>query len=274
MEDKKLNNFCNLGCGNRYHPDWINIDFTSSSSNVISYNLLKGIPYPDNSFDVVYHNNVLEHFQKDKAIFFISECYRVLKKGGVLRVVVPNLENIVQEYVVNISKAMTGDKIAEANYDWIMLEMYDQTVRNIGGGEMAKYLMQENIVNECYIFDRCGNVVKDIRNSFMNSSNKKQFQKGKLFRIIFRSLKRGILQLNNTIGGKRYQIGKFRLSGEVHQWMYDRFSLKRLFEQTGFKDIEVKNAFESNIQNWNTFQLDVKDGAAHAPQSLYMEGFK
>ena len=50
----------NLGCGDRYHPDWTNINFTSTGGGVIAHNLKQGIPFPDESFDVVYHSHVLE----------------------------------------------------------------------------------------------------------------------------------------------------------------------------------------------------------------------
>lgn len=38
--------------------------------------------------------------------------------------------------------------ISTANYDWIMLEMYDQTVRNYSGGQMAEFLKQPHLINE------------------------------------------------------------------------------------------------------------------------------
>lgn len=91
-------NYLNVGCGGKFHKDWVNVDMTSNSKDVIVANLLKGIPFPDNSFDVVYHSQVLEHFPKEKARDFIKECFRVLKPDGIIRVVVPDLENIVNEY--------------------------------------------------------------------------------------------------------------------------------------------------------------------------------
>ena len=84
----------NLGCGGRFHPEWTNIDFYSSGGAVIAHDLNLGIPFPDSSFDVVYHSHVLEHFPKAKARRFIAECVRVLKPGGILRVVVPDLEDL------------------------------------------------------------------------------------------------------------------------------------------------------------------------------------
>ena len=85
-------NYLNVGCGKKFHPAWTNVDMASSSPHVEVHNLLHGFPYPDNQFDIVYHSQVLEHVPKDKAPAFVRECLRVLKPGGVLRVVVPDLE--------------------------------------------------------------------------------------------------------------------------------------------------------------------------------------
>ena len=92
--------YLNVGCGKKFSTDtiWENIDMVSHSKHVRSYNLIKGFPYSDNSFDAVYHCQVLEHIPKEEAANFLKECLRVLKPGGILRVVVPDLQNIMQEY--------------------------------------------------------------------------------------------------------------------------------------------------------------------------------
>lgn len=48
----------------------------------------EAIPYPDDSFDIVYSSNVLEHVGDPAAV--LDEALRVLKPGGRLLVVVPN----------------------------------------------------------------------------------------------------------------------------------------------------------------------------------------
>ncbi len=266
------NKLLNLGCGNRFHIDWVNLDFVSNSEFVMQHNLLKGIPFPNDYFDACYHNNVLEHFSKSQAQSLIKECHRVLKKKGVIRVVVPDLEGIVLEYFKNLSKAINGDKAAEANYDWIMLEMYDQSVRTEGGGDMAKYLMQRELLNEQYVIDRCGNVVKEIRKNYLDFYSLKK--KKNPLKEYFKAMRNWGIKFNKEILNKKYYLGKYRMSGEVHQWMYDRFSLKRLLENNGFTNVEITTPFESKIANWAKYELDVGNGNVHAPNALYMEGIK
>jgi ubiquinone/menaquinone biosynthesis C-methylase UbiE len=48
---------------------------------------IKKIPFPDNTFDVIFSNGVLEHFREPIPI--VQEQMRVLKKGGVLVFAVP-----------------------------------------------------------------------------------------------------------------------------------------------------------------------------------------
>jgi hypothetical protein len=71
--------------------------------------------------------------------------------------------------------------------------------------------------------------------------------------------------------------GDTRKIGQIHQWMYDRFSLKRILEHAGFIDIRMESADTSRIANWKDYFLDTcKDGSIYNPNpgSLYMEGMK
>ena len=89
----------NFGCGLRFSSNWENIDFHSDNSQVKRVNLLAGFPYPDSSFEAVYSSHVLEHFDRDQGRFLVAESYRLLRKGGVFRVVVPDLQGSCNEYL-------------------------------------------------------------------------------------------------------------------------------------------------------------------------------
>src|SRR6266550_5078835 len=144
--------YVNLGCGSRYHPDWINIDISPSDPNIIAADLSRGIPLPDDDCDVVYHSHLLEHLRPPQALRFLQECRRVLKPGGVLRVAVPDLEQICLAYLRKLEAAAKGDEGAAHDYDWMLIEMYDQTVREQSGGLMLGYLSQAEIPNETFIY--------------------------------------------------------------------------------------------------------------------------
>ncbi len=280
----------NLGCGRRYHPDWVNIDFKSHSDTVIGHNLYQGIPAENNTHDLVYHSHLLEHFPKDHAPKFLQECRRVLKPGGVLRVVVPDLEGIIQQYMTSLEKALAGKPGWDTNYDWMMLELLDQTVRQSPGGAMATYLKQEGIPNANFVIQRLG--VEATRLMGAKTSNIKRHSTGPspsgvkqwvetwvkpVYRLLRYSAYRRETMLK-TVLGQEYetlQLGRFRQRGEVHQWMYDRYSLKRLLEQCGFVDIVQRTATDSYIADWASFNLDTEpDGSTYKPDSLFMEARK
>ena len=267
--------YLNLGCGNKFHPDWVNVDFVSTGEGVIAHNLLSGIPMPDNKFEVVYHSHVLEHFQRDDAFKFIQECYRVLRPGGIIRIAIPDLEQIARNYLEQMELALKGDKAAESNYDWMVLEMYDQTVRNAEGGNMLKYLGSD-IPNEAFIYKRIGEEGKMFREMLLSQKNQPAHKAKKKLTRFFKPkyLKNKIKDLVLGSDKSYTEIGKFRKGGEIHQWMYDRYSLGRLLKSAGFKNPEVKSAFESNIPDWNSFGLDLHDNKVRKPDSLFMEAYK
>ncbi len=104
----------NLGCGNRYLQGWTNVDFLPMPPDVQGHNLLKGIPYPDATFDVAYHSHILEHFTAQDGLRFLKECQRVLKPDGILRVAVPDLESIATSYLTCLKRVTAGDRIRRA----------------------------------------------------------------------------------------------------------------------------------------------------------------
>ncbi|MEO6424213.1 MAG: methyltransferase domain-containing protein [Bacteroidia bacterium] len=266
--------YLNLGCGTHYSlaKEWTNIDFSSSGPGVIAHNLLKGIPFNDNSFDLVYHSHVLEHFSKEDGENLIAECYRVLKPGGILRVVIPDLEMIARNYLKYFDEGVKNpnDELIRANYEWMKLEMYDQTVRNYGGGDLAKYLFKKNIINESFVFERIGEEGKAIRNNYLESEKK---GKHKARVGIKQKIKTLFLKLMG-IDIKAYYIGKFRLGGEIHQWMYDRYSLSKLLELKGGKETIVQSAFTSYLKAWADYGIDGKNNSVRKPDSLFVESIK
>jgi predicted SAM-dependent methyltransferase len=246
----------NIGCGSRFHGDWINMDVMPLDPAIRKIDALSGIPVETGSADVVYHSHLLEHLPKQMAPAFIAECFRVLKEGGLIRVVVPDLEQIARQYTEQLEKALKNEKGAEARYDWMMLEMFDQTVRNFPGGEMLRYWQQENIPEKEFIMKRVGSEAKWVMEAVQNNRNSRH-------------------GLNTSEETDPVKIGQFRLSGEIHQWMYDRYSLGRLLKQAGFREVRLCRADESSIPGFNSYLLDTEaDGAVRKPDSLFMEAIK
>lgn len=273
----------NCGCGNRYHDEWTNVNFYSSGKDVIAYDLLNGIPFQNEMFDVVYHSHVIEHFSKENAFKFLIECNRVLKPNGVIRVVFPDLEQIVHHYIRLLTELKNGNMEFESDYDWIMLELYDQTVRNVSGGNMFRYFVRETIPNEEFVLKRCGTEAKALieagKRQFAEESIKRSLLKNtgqSASKSLLKKIKRKITKIiSNDKYSENYFIGKFRMGGEIHQCMYDSFSLSRLLEQTGFKNIIVRDAHTSYVDGWQKYNLDTEsDGSVYKPDSGYVEALR
>jgi predicted SAM-dependent methyltransferase len=277
--------YLNLGCGLRFHPDWTNINFTKTGKDVFVYDLNRGIPFPDNSFDVVYHSHILEHFPKSQAMFFVTECFRVLKPQGILRIAVPDLEQIVKTYLLCLEKVEFNSQEWQQNYEWILLEMFDQAVRNVSGGEMAKFIYRQDLINQEFITRRSGIKIPTMSPENLSKETTNIIQKNLIRNIVkhiyrffkYDDYRRVFFQrlLLNKEEFEALQIGKFRQTGEVHQWMYDYYSLSLLLQKCGFGQIKKQTASESYILNWTSFNLDTEsDGSVYKPDSLFIEAIK
>lgn len=275
--------FVNLGCGSRHHPQWLNIDQWVPDSSIQGHDLGKGVPLADESVDVLYHSHVLEHFDRVAAAAFLDECFRVLKPNGVIRVVVPDLEKMARLYLQALEESLCGSEQWKRNYDWLLLEMYDQAVREKPGGGITDYFRSGVIPNRDFILERMGAVpVERLLEALRGESAERApvaFRREKRKRWKAPSVARvKELALRLILSKRDYaclKAGRFRHSGEVHKWMYDRYSLGAMLERAGFRHVCQRSAFESAIPGWREFHLDTEpDGSIYKPDSLYMEAVK
>ncbi len=268
----------NIGCGSSFHPEWTNVDLVSSSPNVQSHDIRKGLPYSNGYFDACYSSHVLEHQSQSDAKSLISECFRVLKPQGVIRVVVPDLESIVRSYLHTLEQVEAGIMEAEPDYTWMTLELLDQMVRSSKGGEMINYLSSPNLQNKQFVKSRIG---WEAEQNWLQQEEKTNWQKlkSKSWSWLLYNLRIYLARNIVTItAGKEAKLafdeGLMRNTGEIHRWMYDRFSLRRLLSKVGFKDVLVCRADESRIPKFNTYSLDMVEGVVRKPDSLFIEGIK
>jgi predicted SAM-dependent methyltransferase len=117
----------NLGCGLQAPDGWINVDgswnarlakhprirrlfsflhFVAKdkaeipwSSKIYIHDVRKPLPFSDCSARAIYTSHLLEHLYFEAGRQLILESFRVLAGGGILRVVVPDLNAMVREYL-------------------------------------------------------------------------------------------------------------------------------------------------------------------------------
>ena len=265
----------NLGCGPCYNKEWINIDFVAISEDVIAHDLSRGIPFPDDEFDAVYHSHLLEHFDVTTAHVFMRECHRVLRLNGIIRVVVPDLEAIATAYLEQLRNCADNAAGSDANYDWMMLELLDQVVRDHPGGGVAAFLSRPVIPNKDFILSRIGSYEPERFWNPPTTTPKRRSLPETGRQILLRIAKNLVMVTAGRDARRAFDQGLFRKSGEVHLWMYDQYSLGRLLRRSGFTDVRQYKASESMMPGFAAYNLDtLPDGSSRKGDSLFMEGRK
>ena len=121
--------YINIGCGSQPINGWINYDYNKfifvarisilryflrhsnflpegyklfmdqvREKNIRFANAGKHIPEKDNSVDILYSSHMLEHLDKAETDIFLREAKRVIVPGGIIRIVVPDFDNLINEY--------------------------------------------------------------------------------------------------------------------------------------------------------------------------------
>lgn len=120
----------NFGCGPIQPPKWINVDGsirawsvshlslldrllialhlfppTEYNSRIFFHRFTKSLPWRDNSIDVIYAGEVLEHLTYEKGEMLLKECYRILKRGGgIIRIRVPDNVRFWENYLTEFKR--------------------------------------------------------------------------------------------------------------------------------------------------------------------------
>jgi predicted SAM-dependent methyltransferase len=250
----------NLGCGTTLHEAWDNFDLNPSHPAVQPLNILERLPFHSKIYHACYTSHVLEHLPRSFVPQFLSEIYRILQLGGVVRVVVPNFEMQAREYLAQLDLAASGDENAKVRHEWMIIEIADQMTRAFSGGFMARLWCSRPLLAREFILQRVGQ------------------EGGRWIEKVDEELKNGRQPLSpeevysvSMISEKAEQA--FRKTGEIHRWIYDRLSLATLLKNAGFTQIRVCKAQESYIKDFASYHLDTdENGNTRKPDSLFMEG--
>jgi predicted SAM-dependent methyltransferase len=158
----------NLGCGSKTSPRTVNIDFSvyqrirkspagkviavvavrgerrkqfeSMDDNLVVHDLRKGIPAADNSVDAVYHSHTQEHIDREVIPAFFAEILRVLRPGGVHRIVVPDLEALARDYLASLESCRDG-------HDETVYSIIGQSVRREAFGTSRQAPLRRRLEN-------------------------------------------------------------------------------------------------------------------------------
>lgn len=129
----------NIGCGPSGLPDWVNYDWGMlpllSKLKIIRKMLIvlkilpkeyelnwptlrlvdirHHFPLEAETVKYVYCSHVLEHFDRWEAVKILKECHRVMKDGGVIRVVIPDIEKLCKIYLKRMMNKKSDSRPAQ-----------------------------------------------------------------------------------------------------------------------------------------------------------------
>lgn len=95
----QTNLLINLGAGDQGRPGWVNVDALEKKGVNCVYDCRLHLPFDDMSGEGIFCEHFFEHLDYDfEALPFLKECYRVLRSGGVLRLIVPDAQKYLDAY--------------------------------------------------------------------------------------------------------------------------------------------------------------------------------
>lgn len=92
-----------LGAWTTERPGWISTDVHWRGRSYLD--ATRTWPVPDGSVEFIYADNVIEHLSLEQNRFLLLEAYRVLRPGGRIRLVTPDIGALVQTYLAGEASA-------------------------------------------------------------------------------------------------------------------------------------------------------------------------
>lgn len=124
--------YVQYGCGHSAPKEWINYDISPTlriqkipiigrllkpqlncvfPDNVLYGDIIKGLPYNKNTCDGIYCSHTLEHLSFEDFRIALNNTYKILKKGGIFRCVVPDFEYYAREYIKSVENGNSSASI-------------------------------------------------------------------------------------------------------------------------------------------------------------------
>ncbi len=110
-----------IGCMGHILQGWFNVDYFPHHDAANYMDATQPFPFPDNFFNCIFSEHMIEHIGYHEGLFMLQECYRVLKPGGRIRIATPDLKIAAalynqpltgeqQDYIDNVMKIWHPDK--------------------------------------------------------------------------------------------------------------------------------------------------------------------
>ncbi len=130
-------NYVQYGCGLSAPEQWKNYDVSPTlriqklpvigsllrkqvnvvfPENVMYGDIVKGLPVMENSCDGIYCSHTLEHLSLNDFRSSLKNSYKILKKGGIFRCVLPDIEFLARSYIAELDSGNRSASIRFMEY--------------------------------------------------------------------------------------------------------------------------------------------------------------
>jgi predicted SAM-dependent methyltransferase len=94
-----------LGTGSNVYSDWLNTDISDfkRKNEVVYLDARQSFPLPDEAFDYVFSEHMIEHLTYAEGQQCLRECRRVMRPGGRIRIATPSLDHLLPLYGDDLS---------------------------------------------------------------------------------------------------------------------------------------------------------------------------
>ena len=271
--------FLNIACGGTYLavPEWENVDYTpDESGHVTKMNVLHKLEPSQARYEAVYCSHFVEHIPYGEVPRFLKRCRSLVAPGGLLRIVVPDAEFLLREFLRQ--KDAGNNALAEYAY----VNFLDQCVRRERGGRLgalyeeikrgqhAGLVEYATYLNGGLEFDASAEV------PLGRPQSSKRLKRLLSPNLVAAGIERRYVRFVCSLlpRGFRSQNVSFADVGELHHWMYDFDQLSRLLKHVGFAEVS-RLSFDSSRRADGTFlALDALNGGPRkGHHQLFIEAY-
>lgn len=86
-----------IGCGFNLLEGWLNTDL-KHNDKILFLDAGDKFPVESDTFDFVYSEHLFEHLKVEQQLNMLNESFRILKKGGIMRIATPDLDFLFKIY--------------------------------------------------------------------------------------------------------------------------------------------------------------------------------
>ncbi|MFH2018801.1 MAG: methyltransferase domain-containing protein, partial [bacterium] len=135
-----------LGCSNMYPgplDGWENLDIKKWNEKIVLHDLRKPLSYDTGTVSACFSCHTLEHLNRSDGSRLLAECFRVMKSGSPIRVIVPDFLGIIDLYVSPNTLYFIAKKMPHpakkwgTRESWLLEMLYPQ---DTDGGCQHKYM--------------------------------------------------------------------------------------------------------------------------------------